>query len=380
MARCGRTPGRSRSGVIDDHRPDVTEPPPAITREAKPVKVSITATDRDGDVLTIDVVEPPLHGILTDCADLPWDGQYGCTYHPEPGFVGRDRFVWSVSDGQAAPVRRTAGIDVREDQPPVAAPATWTTRIGRTVFALLAVDDADDGNQLAATLVGRPLHGTVRETSGLYWQYTPDPGFAGTDSFTFRASDGLLETLPTAITVIVTDNDRPTAESQVVRLPRGRLASFHLAGADPDHDPLGYRYIEVPAHGVMGWGNNSEPGIGIEMLYLAEAGFTGWDHLTYIANDGVLDSEPATIWIGVGDVGAAGPPSPTPGPTASDDGTGGSGSPRLTLPPTDTDIVVGDPPESGIAPWVTTVLLVGALAVASLTRRRRAALRDPMRR
>ena len=55
-------------------------------------------------------------------------------------------------------------------------------------------NDADpDGDPLTAVLVSGPSHGTLTLNANGSFTYTPNANFNGTDSFTYRASDGTLD-------------------------------------------------------------------------------------------------------------------------------------------------------------------------------------------
>jgi len=73
---------------------------------------------------------------------------------------------------------------------------------------VLANDTDPDGNALTASLVGQPAHGSVTLNSNGSFVYTPSTEFSGSDSFTYRANDGLATSnLATVrVTVIATDD------------------------------------------------------------------------------------------------------------------------------------------------------------------------------
>jgi VCBS repeat-containing protein len=77
-------------------------------------------------------------------------------------------------------------------------------------------NDADpDGDPLTAVLVTGPSHGSLTLNANGSFCYTPAADFAGTDSFTYRASDGTLTSNPATVTISVTAvNDPPTAAGE----------------------------------------------------------------------------------------------------------------------------------------------------------------------
>ena len=71
-------------------------------------------------------------------------------------------------------------------------------------------DDTDrNGDPLTATLESRPQHGTLDLEADGSFTYTPDADFNGSDSFSYRASDGGLESDPATVTIAVSAVDDP---------------------------------------------------------------------------------------------------------------------------------------------------------------------------
>jgi bacillopeptidase F len=72
------------------------------------------------------------------------------------------------------------------------------------------VNDSDPNDDpLSAILVNGPANGRLTLNINGSLNYTPDPGFTGTDSFTYKASDGSLDSSVTTVTLTVDPiNDR----------------------------------------------------------------------------------------------------------------------------------------------------------------------------
>jgi Big-like domain-containing protein/coenzyme PQQ synthesis protein D (PqqD) len=91
---------------------------------------------------------------------------------------------------------------------PVADDDSYTTRAGAslTVAApgVLANDVSPSGSPLTAILVSGPAHGALSLNSHGSFTYTPVSGFSGTDSFTYRASDGTQTSNTATVTLTVT--------------------------------------------------------------------------------------------------------------------------------------------------------------------------------
>ena len=127
--------------------------------------------------------------------------------------------------------------------------------------------------------------------------YTPASGFVGSDRFTYRASDGVLESNIATVTidVSVTQNHAPVAVDQAVKTYQGYAINILLRGTDADGDPLTYIVLTKPQHGVVTNGAG-----GPAIVYVPSAGYTGPDALTFKVHDGTRDSNVATVSITVG--------------------------------------------------------------------------------
>ncbi|WNJ88632.1 Ig-like domain-containing protein [Bosea sp. 685] len=165
----------------------------------------VLANDRDanGDGLSSVLVSGPQHGTLT----LDPTGAF--TYTAQAGFHGQDSFTYKASDGQAQSGLATVTLTV--DAAPAAAGDHYTTRqnLPLTVAAtsgLLANDSDADGDPLTTSLVSGPQHGTLTLNPDGSFTYTPAAGYLGSDSFTYRDSDGIALGNVATVTLGVTAN------------------------------------------------------------------------------------------------------------------------------------------------------------------------------
>ncbi|WP_020405643.1 tandem-95 repeat protein [Hahella ganghwensis] len=157
-------------------------------------------------------------------------------------------------------------------------------------FSLFAEDV--DGNELQYEIVEAPQHGTI-EVSGTEVTYTPTAGYSGADSLTYQANDGeQLSNIAIVSLTVLPVNDRPVAENISSEGAEDTAISLSFAGSDAENDPLTFRPVSEPEHGaVIDNGNGYE--------YQPNPNYFGQDQFTYVANDGDLDSEPATYTISV---------------------------------------------------------------------------------
>lgn len=76
------------------------------------------------------------------------------------------------------------------------------TVIGNLVGVLINDSDAN-GDFLTASVVKRASHGALKFNPNGSFTYKPAVGFAGTDSFTYRANDGLASSNTATVTITV---------------------------------------------------------------------------------------------------------------------------------------------------------------------------------
>ncbi len=91
---------------------------------------------------------------------------------------------------------------------PVAVLDTYEVRANNTLTVgsadgVLANDSDGDGDPLSAVLASTTANGTLTLNSDGGFVYTPDSGFDGHDSFTYRASDGLATSNLATVTITV---------------------------------------------------------------------------------------------------------------------------------------------------------------------------------
>ena len=70
---------------------------------------------------------------------------------------------------------------------------------------VLSNDTDLESTTLSASVVGDPTHGTVALNADGSFIYTPDDDYSGTDSFTYKASDGTDASAATTVSLTVTD-------------------------------------------------------------------------------------------------------------------------------------------------------------------------------
>ncbi len=221
---------------------------------------------------------------------------------PEPGFSGVDYFAYRADDGGGAPSVPTVVTLAVADKPdaPIATPDVLQVdedgRLALPAPGLLRNDRALWGD-LHAELVTPPAHGKVSLFDDGTFVYVPDADYNGDDGLAYRAVDHGVRSAPSGVTVHVAPvADRPRVSDDVIELDAdgiGRAGAPGLLGNDADADgrPLAPRIARGPEHGTLVMGTDGS------LAYTPGPGYAGQDSFTYIATDGAMDSEVATVTI-----------------------------------------------------------------------------------
>ncbi len=151
-------------------------------------------TDAEGDPLTAELVTQPSDGALT----LNSDGSF--TYIHNGNSNANDSFTYRANDGKisGSPISVTITVTNTNDAP-VANNDTIVVAINGTATTLdngnTSVTDNDtdpEGDSLTVTLVSSPTNGTLTLNPNGTFSYVQG-GTAGSDSFTYKVSDGTLD-------------------------------------------------------------------------------------------------------------------------------------------------------------------------------------------
>ena len=165
-------------------------------------------TDGDGDALTIATVGSPAHGAATANPDGT------IAYTPAANFSGPDSFSYTVSDGQGGVASALVQLTVTEvnDAPVAADDAAATSEDTPVAIAVLANDSDGDSASLTPVIISGPANGSLTIGADGSVTYAPAANFQGTNSFTYKASDGVAQSgLATVTVTVAAVNDAPAA-------------------------------------------------------------------------------------------------------------------------------------------------------------------------
>lgn len=170
------------------------QPVALTTNEDTPLPFTLTGVDVDSQ-LTYAVVSQPTMGRVTGTGAT-------LTYTPGANFNGVDRLTYRASDGLLFSNTETVTFTVT---PQNDAPTARSQQVQATagVPLVITVAGADvDLDPLTFSVVSLPDGGALIGPGPAY-AYTANAGFAGTDTFTFTASDGQLVSGPAIVTIVV---------------------------------------------------------------------------------------------------------------------------------------------------------------------------------
>ncbi|WP_164847365.1 Ig-like domain-containing protein [Sphingobium algorifonticola] len=158
------------------------------------------ASDPDGDALSVILTQDAGFGDLF----LNPDGSF--SFRPFQEYSEDVFFNFRVTDGNLASDEYSAIINIQPVNDAPNAGDDFYELDADTVFSGSVLENdgdlEDDG--LQAILVSGVANGTLEFAADGSFTYTPNAGFSGTDSFTYRASDGLDESEIATVTLTVT--------------------------------------------------------------------------------------------------------------------------------------------------------------------------------
>ena len=147
------------------------------------------------------------------------------------------------------------------------------------------------------SVVDNPQHGTLTNPTSNSVTYTPNTGFSGTDSFTYKATDGqgVNSNIATVTITVNGAQNHPTVDSKTISTNAGTPVQITLTGTDPiARDVLKFSVVDNPQHGTLTNPTSNS------VTYTPNTGFSGTDSFTYKATDGQgVNSNIATVTITV---------------------------------------------------------------------------------
>ena len=199
----------------------------------------------------------------------------------------------TVTDNKGGQTQAKKAITINNTAPKTTN-KTLTLKEDSTASGTLSATDANN-DPITFSLVTLPSKGTVTLGSGTgTFTYRPKANYNGTDSFTFKANDGELNSAVAKVAISISPvNDAPKAANKTLTILEDRTVSAILPATDIDKNPLTFSLVTLPKHGKATLVNASTGAF----TYRPAANYYGKDSFTYRARDGKLNSTAATVTI-----------------------------------------------------------------------------------
>jgi len=273
--------------TADNTRPIASEGT-LITAEDSAVSATLSATDADDDSLTFSLVSNGTKGtaVITNTTTG------ALTYTPSAGQTGQDSFSFKVNDGIVDSNVATMSITITVvNEAPVVSDASVATMENIATSAILSATDADN-DSLTFSIVSNGAKGvaTITNTATGAFTYTPTFGQTGQDSFTFKANDGLVDS--NTGTVSISINALPVASNASVTTTVSTALSATLSATDADSDNLTFSIVNESTKGSVVITDTATGA-----FTYTPAATAGQDSFAFKVNDGLVDSNIATVTI-----------------------------------------------------------------------------------
>lgn len=263
--------------------------------------------DPDGDPIEVTGVIQPAHGLVQSSAA----GSFA--YTPDPEFIGLDSFLYEVSDDQGNSTGLVVEVvitvtpettdppDSEPNSPPIGVDDAFEVVEGTTLNVaapgLLANDSDPDGDPISVPSASTPANGAFSGQQVGSFQYTPDPGFTGVDSFRYAVEDDHGNTTGVVVNVVITvvaapdpttttdpPNGPPVGVDDAFEVAAGEMLDVAVPGllandSDPEGDPIRVSLVTEPTNG-----DSSVFQVG-SFQYTPDSGFSGIDSFRYEVSD-----------------------------------------------------------------------------------------------
>lgn len=268
-------------------------PAPVANNDAisSPKNTAATIFPTTNDVLngvtirSVTVLSQPANGTATASGS-------SIIYTPAANFTGTNSFTYSiVVDGRTSNPA-TVTVTVTNATPVSITYEDIETTYQNTPVTISVLDnDVIQGIYQSLTVNSQPTRG-VATVSGNKIIYTPNTGFRGTSSFTYRVttSNGISNASTVTVTVLP---PLPIANNDAVSTVRNRSVTFNALANDVVNGRLSsIKIISQPANGTANFSGN-------RFIYKPNNGFVGTNTFTYFFTTSNGISNIATVTVTV---------------------------------------------------------------------------------
>lgn len=148
-----------------------------------------------------------------------------------------------------------------------------------------------DNLDLTFEILSGPTQGQISGTQPNF-VYTPNSGYSGTDTISYRASNGTKYSLIKNISIVI--NGIPVVQNMTVETSRNTNKAFTVTVNDYVDTGMVYTTVKSPINGVI-------TGVAPNYVFEPYYDFHGSDSFQFKVNDGFFDSNVATITLIIND-------------------------------------------------------------------------------
>jgi gliding motility-associated-like protein len=271
--------------------------------EGEAVTIDITANDTDADG-TLDNASIVFSNIVNGKCVNNNDGTVTFTHDgSETTTAG---FTYTINDDLGAtsnPAKVTITV-IPVNDPPVATDDNYSTDEDAVLHinaanGVLHNDNDAENNTLTAKLLKNVAHGNLTLKTDGSFTYTPENNYNGTDSFIYNVNDGNLNSDSATVTININPvNDAPVANNDVYNTGLNKTLTIKSPGIltndnDIENDALTAAMISNTSHGPLTINTDGS------FSYVPNHNYSGTDSFVYVASDGNLISNNATVTINI---------------------------------------------------------------------------------
>lgn len=244
--------------------------------------IRLRASPQSDDIRFI-IVDDPLQGSLSD-----FDSHLGTVvYTPDENYFGTDKFTFRV---QGSNVVGTVSITIEaiNDKPTANRLNIELVEDSLTQMALSG-SDVESGNDITFAIVNKPAYGKLIGAAPKV-TYIPDKDYFGFDSFSFRTSDGVIESDLATVSIRVAGiNDPPIVDELTnISIKQNDDTRITLVATDIDSMSASFSIVSGPQHGTLSRPMTTGQLVAIA-TYAPDQNFVGKDAFTFLVNDGSKD-------------------------------------------------------------------------------------------
>ena len=252
-----------------------------LTPEDTAVFIAVLANDDLGDGANpvVTIVGEPSHGVVTIL------GNGFAAYEPDPNYAGPDSFTYELcTTNGCSTATVVVQVNAVDDAPLARDDFASTANAMPVTIDVLANDvDIDSATLTVTAIATPPASGQVVVNANGTVTYTPNAGFSGTDTFTYRVCGtpgGACSTALVTVSVGQLGNRPPVAVADVAETPFGTSVTVDVIAndTDPDGDALAVTSFTEPARGMVELVNG-------RLVYTPDEGWSGTDYFEYTVCD-----------------------------------------------------------------------------------------------